>query len=180
MAKTQRCEIEFTKDGTSNAYSFKAEIPETVLCDMLMNEFAPLGLATHEKRELSLKDRQNLCRFRNLDDDNIRHHADQFLKKLSKMRPGTQVTVNAKDVAAYVCLAAIYSGDVPEHIELNFELSEVPVKLFPENLVCAEMPDNVALSFCEPKDTWLERFQSICEVPAHIAPRKNSRQRAAA
>ncbi len=180
MAKKQRCEIEFVNNGTSKAFSFKTEIPETLLCDMLMSEFAPLGLRTHEKRNLSLKDRQHLCRFSKLDGQDIRRHAERFLKTLSKLRPGTQVHVNAKDVAAYVCLAAIFSGDVPEHVEIVFELSEVPVKLFPKELVCAEMPANVDLSFISPQDSWLNQFQSICEMPSHLVSKRASRPRAAA
>lgn len=179
MAKKQRCEIELLKNGTPQAFSFHAAIPEAVLCDMLMSEFKPLGLATHEKRELSLKDRQNLCRFRNLDCDDVKKHADKFLKTLSKMRPGTLVHVNASDVAAYVCLAAIYSGDVPDHVELHFELTDVPVKLFPEHLVMAQIPENVALNLSAAEHSWLNRFQSVCELPKHMSS-KPRRIRAAA
>lgn len=180
MAKKQRCEIEFVNNGTSKAFSFKTEIPEAVFCDMLMSEFTPLGLQTHEKRNLSLKDRQQLCRFSKLDGKDIRRHADKFLKTLSKLRPGTQIHVNAKDVAAYVCLAAIFSGEVPEHIDIDFKLSDVPVKLFPKELVCAEMPDNVALNLVAAEDSWLNQFQSFCEMPPYLLGKAASRGRAAA
>lgn len=180
MAKKQRCEIELLRDGTPEAFSFNAAIPETLFCDMFMSEFAPLGLATHEKRELSLKDREQLCRFRNLDCDDVKKHATKFVKAISKLKTGTRVHVNASDVAAYVCLAAIYSGDMPDHLDISFELSEVPAKLFPEHLVKSHIPDNVVLNLSAPEHSWLARFQSVCELPSHMAPKVQRRARAAA
>jgi hypothetical protein len=169
MAKKQRCEIELVQNGTLKALSFNAQIPDTLLCDMFMSTFSPLGLAGHEKREMSLKDRENLCRFKNLDHEDIKRHAHKLLKTITKIKPGTQVHINAKDVAAYVCLAAIFSGDMPDHIELTFELAEVPIKLFPETLVAAKMPTNVDVTFASPQESWLGRFQSICEIPPHLS-----------
>lgn len=181
MAKKQRCEIELLRDGRPQALSFNAAIPETLLCDMFMSEFAPLGLATHEKREMSLKDREQLCRFRNLDCNDVQKHATKLLKTISKLKTGTCVHINASDVAAYVCLAAIYSGDMPEHLEICFELSDVPAKLFPEHLVKSRIPDNVVLNLNSPENSWLARFQSVCELPSHMAPTKSQRRiRAAA
>lgn len=171
MAKKQRCEIEFVRNGNPEAYCFEASIPEPLLCDMLMSEFAPLGLALHEKRRLSLKDRENLCRFRKVSATDLTRHAYKFLKTLNKLSPGSQVVVNASDVAAYVCLTAIYSGDMPEHVEVSFVLTNVPVKLFPEDLVVASIPDNVALNLVAEESSWLSQFQSVCELPKHMSPK---------
>lgn len=176
MAKKQRCEIELLHNGTPQAFSFNADIYDPALCDLFMSEFTPLGLASHEKRELSRRDREQLCRFRNLDCEDVKKHAKKFIKTISKMQPGTQIRINASDVAAYVCLAAIYSGDVPDHVELCFELTNIPVKLFPKDLVQTGIPDNVDLNFSSPENSWLNRFQSVCELPPHMSP-KSSRRR---
>ncbi len=175
MAKKQRCEIELNHNGTPQAFSFNAAISDPALCDLFMSEFAPLGLATHEKRELSRRDREQLCRFRNLDCDDVKKHAAKFIKTLNKVSPGATVVINASDVAAYVCLAVIYSGNVPSHVQLQFELSDVPVKLFPKDLVTTSMPDNVDINFCPLEDSWLNRFQSVCELPAHMESKSKRR-----
>lgn len=180
MAKKQRCEIEMHHNGKPQAISFSAAISDPHLCDLLMSEFAPLGLASHEKRELSRRDREQLCRFRNLETNDVKKHASKFLKAVAKIRAGSEVVISASDVGAYVCLAAIYSGELPDHITLSFRLKDIPVKLFPKELVRTDMPHNVDIDVYSEEDSWINRFQTICELPAHMEAKSRRRVRAAA
>ena len=179
MPKKQRCEIELHHNGKPEAISFSAAISDPHLCDLLMSEFTPLGLATHEKRELSRRDREQLCRFRNLDNNDLKKHATKVLKAFSKISSGSEVVISASDVGAYVCLAAIYSGELPDHITLSFKLKDIPVKLFPKELVHTGMPHNVDIDVYSEENSWISRFQTFCELPSHMSP-KARRQRAAA
>ena len=159
--------IEFyPAQNKKKAFKYNLEVPCPEVSDTLMNQFRGLGLSEEEKRDLTLNHRKKIFFFQNLKTQQIVKNSNQFIKELKKYKDENLV-IKASGEAAYICLAAIYSGKVPAHTNWKFELSSVPLGLFPKELVKTEA-SRVDICLELQKDCWLKPFKTLYSAPKFL------------
>lgn len=146
----------------------KGEIP---LSATLMNSFNDLGFTNEEKTKLTQEYRKHLRAYENVKNAEIRKAQRDLVSTLKKLKDESLV-IKASDFGAFVCLAAIFSGDLPSNVEWRFELEEFALPLFPKNLIknkAACQSFEIALKYSP--ESWISLFPSLQKVPSFMGPK---------
>lgn len=149
-------------------YAFPdADIP---LCSTLMSSFSHLNLSAEEKTKLTQEYRKELRSYQELKGKEIEKARKELVTALKKHKDDT-IVIQAQEFGVYVCLAAIFSGDLPCNVDWRFELNEFALPLFPENLIknkAACQSYEIALKFSS--DGWISLFPSLRKIPHFMGP----------
>jgi hypothetical protein len=144
-----------------------------------MRSFKGLQLSEEEKREFSKSHREEIKQYQNIKRAVLKEYATEFISQVKKQKDNN-FTVQATGIGAYICLAAIVSGKLPESKKFEFHFSEVPLNLFPKQLVKETKSNGSIQIHLEDENTWLRKFKSLTSVPKHLSFMKNKiHQRAA-
>ncbi len=136
--------------------------------ETLMKEFQSLELSDEEKGKLSRSHRKTMCNYTHLSEGDIANYRNQLIKELSQYTDERLVIV-ASEMGAFICLAAIFSGELPQNVNWHFELKEFAPPLFPKNLVkkkSAGQSYDISLKFS--RDGWIRPFPTLCKVPSYM------------
>jgi len=133
-----------------------------------MSSFKALQLSEEEKREFSLKYREEIKQYQNIKRSILREYASELIAQFDKQKENN-FTVEASGIGAYICLAAILSGKLPDAKKYNFHFSEVPLNLFPKQLVKDTKSSRSIQIHVEEEDSWLSKFKSLTSVPDHLS-----------
>lgn len=134
----------------------------------LMCNFKEIGFSEVERRELSYKHREHICYYQNMDEKIISEYSEKLIAKINRSS-GQKLLIKASDFGAYICLAAIFSGNLPTDKSLRFELSSVPLSLFPKKLVHQQIQSlNHEVVFLLGEDCWIRPFKSLYHCPDYI------------
>ncbi|MCK6595581.1 MAG: hypothetical protein L6Q33_10300, partial [Bacteriovoracaceae bacterium] len=72
------------------------------------------------------------------------------------------ITVEASEYGAYICLAAAYSGKLPNNKKIKFVLSSSPIALFPKSFIKSnELPNNCEIVYCIKSEHWFDEYESL-------------------
>jgi len=166
--------ISILKDGKkTNLTRFDFKIPkkEIPLSDMLMCHFSDLGLSTAEKQSFKQEYRKELCYLKSLDSSYLESSCRALLNELSSPQlKNKSLTIKANSYGTFVCLAAIFSGEIPGHVEIKFELDECLLPLFPKSFVKdsgAAHSFPISFRYCE--KSWIKPFPSLRRSPKFMS-----------
>ena len=139
----------------------------------LMTEFKEFKLSEQEKGRLSRPLREQMCHYIHLNEDEIENTKRELIKTLKGLKDES-IIVSASEMGAFICLAAIFSGELPHNVNWRFELKEFAPQLFPQKLVkkkSAAQSYDISLAFS--KDGWFRPFPSLCKVPRYMKLKTN-------
>lgn len=168
--------IAFRKLGHKKSLkSFNFNLPNKSfsVSETLMSEFQGLNLSNEEKGKLSRNLREYMCIYTHITEKDISTYRKQLIKELRNYSDETLV-ISASELGAFICLAAIFSGELPQNVSWHFELKEFALPLFPKELVkkkSAAQSYDVSLVFS--KEGWVRPFPTLCKVPHYMHLRSN-------
>lgn len=155
--------------GKLGSSPFKLSVKKPEIVDCLMSKFKNFNFSEKEKQLLSAKHRELICEYTQIKDNDLTKYSNKLIKELKKYKDEV-ITIKASDFGAFVCLAAIFSGKLPQEQNWNFELSSTPVKLFPKSLVKDKFAaESYNVSFIVESDCWLKPFKSLSECPSYMS-----------
>lgn len=167
----KKIDIRLTRPGRQKpARSFKCELPEppVSMADTLMSEFSHLGLTSDEKNKLSRQHREYFCSFKLLKEKDIRKTRSELIKLL-KDYSNEPLVIKASEAGALICLAAIFSGQLPLNTEWRFELEEIPLPFFPKELVKkSSAAQSYEICFKYNQDSALKAFPTLKKAPSYM------------
>ncbi len=147
---------------------FDVPVQKLEMDQTFMRSFKALHLSEEEKREFSLKQREEIKQYQSIKRSILKEYASEFISQLKKQTDETY-SVEASGIGAYICLAAIVSGELPASKKYNFYFSDVPLNLFPKQLVKNTKTNGSVQIHIQEEDSWLKKFKSLTEVPDHLS-----------
>lgn len=133
----------------------------------LMVNFKRFNLSEQEKKQLSHKHREQIVAFQTVNDELMNKYTDRLIR-LIKHKDVESAQVEASDFGAFICLAALYSGKFPKDTPVEFQLTSLPLSLFPEKWVFdVELGPEVDIHFAS-DISWQGQFRSFAEPPQHL------------
>ncbi|MCB9061321.1 MAG: hypothetical protein H6622_07355 [Halobacteriovoraceae bacterium] len=127
----------------------------------LMSEFEELNLKRKEKELLTRRHRKVLASFKNLSSQTLVMNAKEFSHFLRTLKDD-KIVVKADGIGTFICLTAILLGIIPKELEIEFILSETPIKLFPDNL-CSNNNQSSShkITLKIPHNSWIYPFDTL-------------------
>jgi len=164
--------IKSSKDA-KNTHSHLFELPtqEIALSETFMCHFKDLGLSPAEKQSFSQEYRRELCLYKNIKNKFFIEAYKSLIQEL-KNHPSQNdpLIIKADSLGSFICLAAIFSGEIPPHSEWRFELEECPLPLFPKELVkVATAAHLFNISFRCSQKSWIKPFPSLRKSPEYMS-----------
>lgn len=133
----------------------------------LMVNFKRFDLSEREKKQLSHKHREQIVAFQTVNDELMNKYTERLIK-LIKHKDVHSAQVEASDFGAFICLAALYSGNFPKDTPVVFQLTSLPLSLFPEKWVFdVDLAPQVDIRFSS-DISWQGQFQSFTRPPQHL------------
>jgi len=158
-------------DRERKNFTFKLNKSGPLIKDHFTTQFDALHLNIKEEKCLTQDHLYELKFFINIEEDDFLHAMDALHKNLLAYYD-ERVIVEASSTGAFLCLACILSGKLPRYQDWTFELSELPLALFPVHLIKAPefLSDfNVHFNF-HPK-SWMNALPCLKEAHERIADR---------
>lgn len=166
-----KADIHLKKPGRSKSVKclkFKLPKKEITMADTLMSEFSHLGLSPEEKNKLSRNHREYFCSFKFLKEKDIKKMTNELISNLSELK-NEPLVISASEAGVFICLAAIFSGKLPQNVEWRFELEEFALPLFPKELVKkSSAADSYDISFKFNESGYIKPFPSLKKAPAYM------------
>ena len=100
------------------ALSFKFPVKKPEIVDCLMTEFKSFNFSEKEKQMLSAKHRKKICEFNSISEKDLSKYSTKLMKELKQFKDDT-ITIKATEFGAFICLAAIFSGKLPQNSTLR-------------------------------------------------------------
>jgi len=154
-----KCIYSFNMQDVKNEFSF---------AETMMKQFTDLGLDQAEKMVLSIQHRKIICKYKSIDQKLLKKIGrDVFHAIAEKVQKKVDVRIKASGIMAYFCVAAMYAGKLPKNKHIVFELSAIPLTLFPKSLI-KEMPNSPEIIFFIERENWISPFKSLYQCPGYM------------
>lgn len=152
-------------DRLKNVFTFEIEKEGPFITETFMSQFKELPLNESEKKHLSQSNRYELKFYKNIDSDELQTTINDFINGL-KSYYGKPLIVEANSTGAFLCLAAILSGKLPKGQDWTFELTDLPVAVFPLDLIKApEALETFHVNFQFHPNSWMNSFPTLKKAP---------------
>lgn len=149
--------------------------------DTMMINFNFLNLSQAEKKKLSKSHRQLINCYTHLNPFALNHDAKELISAISHL-PDEKLVIKANNYGTYVCLAAIYSGHLPNK-KIEFLLEDAPIALFPKSLIKYQPKEQLhKVIFRVSEKSWLCPFMSLYQnhmINCHQGSSKSLKKKAA-
>ncbi len=160
--------IEFIASDHHSKYSYTLNPKEYEMADTLMVNFKKYGFKSDEKKTLCQSSRKNILSFANLQAEDLYDQAMALVRRTRRIK-SKKVEIKAEGQGAFICLVAIFSGELPPNKQYFFTLNSVPLKLMKrEFLKRKSKPGSVNIDLRYNKDCWLTPLQSLHECPRFL------------
>lgn len=158
-------EVKKSKKSSSLKFTFKKN--KCSLEDTFMYCFENLNLHTQEKRNLTFEHRQMIRQYQDLDLQEVQKYSNQLVNSINNNSNNNEtIYINASEVGSFICLAAIYSGKIKPEINIHFNLTSAPLKLFPTKLIAKKVNlNNINIHFDLDATTWLSNLATLTYNP---------------
>jgi hypothetical protein len=157
--------------ASSKSYQFEFPSREISLSDTFMSHFKELKLTSKEKKLFKQEYREAICNLKNIDQSFFIESYKSLIKNLTKQSERDEVlTIKADALGSFICLAAIFSGEIPAHSDWRFELDECPLPLFPKELIKVSGASHLFnISFRCSDKSWIKPFPSLRKSPSYMS-----------
>ena len=147
---------------------FKHSLKDIPLQATFMSSFSDLDLTNEEKTKLTQDYRKEMRAYQHVDQKKVNEGKKELISILKKLRD-EKIKVTARDFGAFIALAAIFSGDLPQNVDWRFELEEFALPLFPEKYIKNKTAcQNFDISLKFSSNHWLRLFPSLKKVPTFM------------
>jgi hypothetical protein len=145
------------------------------IADVLMSTFKNLKLSQEEKANLTCLCREELHFYRSLSVQELAPYIEELKGKILKHNRHHSL-IKASGFGAVICLAAVFSGDLnSKKSKIVFELSDVPLKLFPKEWISTQnIGSHISIEFIA-GESWLASMKSLTEQPSYFPALKPSK-----
>ena len=142
--------------------SYDTEVMEVGFEQTMMSAFDFLNFSAEEKKHLSKRHRKVLSSYCHINPFALNSDAKELVDLISKCKSDILV-IEARDYGAYICLAALYSGQLPSHKKIEFHFENAPLALFPKSFL-KNPPKHIKhkIVFNLAPDCWLKPFSTLC------------------
>ncbi len=149
------------RKNTSTLLKFEMAMFTNDFSDTFMSNFRDLNLTEKEKKSLSRAHRDLIGQYKKISPFSLNKDKNNLLQAIESSKE-TSITIEASEYGAYICLAAAYSGKLPENKKIKFVLSSSPIALFPKSFVKNEdLPNNCEIIYCIKSEHWFDNFESL-------------------
>jgi len=108
---------------------------------LMMCSFSKFRFSKLEKIRLTTIYRKKINHFLNINFFELKADSDELITKINQSQ-FKNITIEASNYGAYVCLAALFSGKLNKDTQIHFELKECPLKLFPNAFIKKDICKN--------------------------------------
>ena len=140
--------------------SYKTEPMSFGFDQTMMSAFEFLNFSAEEKKHLSIRHRNLLNSYRQINPFALNSDAQKLIDQITSCK-GHKLKIEANDYGAYICLAALYSGKLPENKSIEFYFEKSPLALFPKTLLKGQLAQAHKIVFRLSDDCWLKPFSSL-------------------
>ena len=155
-------------DRLKRVFSFEIDKDPSALNETFNSQFKEVPFAESEKKNLTQRHRFELKFFKTIEEEEISGAVDQFIQDLSG-KFGKTLIIEASSTGAFLCLAAIFSGRLPKNQDWIFELSDIPVAVFPTSLIKETSPlDDYEVNFYFHPKSWMNGFPTLRKAPTEL------------
>jgi len=158
-----------TPEKSIFSYDMEADKVEPSFEMTMMKEFNDLNLSHEEKILLSTEHRKIIYKYKSIKQNQLKKIGKEVFQTITEeVKKKVDIRIKAKGIMAYFCLAAIYSGKLPSNKHIIFELSAIPLSLFPKDLVkkSTDLPEIV---FFIENENWISQFKSLYQCPKYMS-----------
>lgn len=132
--------------------------------ESLMTAFGEFAFSAHEKAKLSVDYRHRINQFKSLNVFNLKAQANALIEKLEKVK-FAKVELHAQGYGCYIALAALYSGNMPKNLKIDFHFKNSPLALFPKTMVKhVEFHSHHQVHYQIDKTSWLAPFETLTKA----------------
>ena len=153
------------QNSLKNLINFEFPLNESGhFSDLLMEKFSPLTFSRKEKKFLSNEIRKNIWFYNHIDIDLLNTYSDQLRESISHHHDDHMI-IETSGFGSFICLHSILSGKIDKNKTIDFHLAEVPLSLFPRQLIKSKVPKNHPVFIHIAPSSWLAPFKSLVTRP---------------
>lgn len=152
--------FEESKAGKKALMSYKTEPMAVGFEQTMMSAFDFLNFSAEEKKHLSKRHRNILNSYRQINPFALNADAQKLIDQICKSKQH-KLRIEAHDYGAYICLAALFSGKLPDDKFIEFVFEKSPLALFPKTLLKGHKAQSHKIIFRLSDDCWLKPFSSL-------------------
>ena len=163
-----KIKVSCTGKRAKSKLDFSFTTTDFTIDQVVMANFDDLNFSNDEKRNLSAKYRQIIKQYQNLNPKELKKFSKDLMKMINQL-DSDEITIEACDAGAFICLNTIFSGKLPKNKDIYFNLQSVPLKLFPQSLISDSKAINgVSVCLKNPSTSWMREVKSLEKSPKHI------------
>lgn len=136
-------------------YPYESDLDRTMI-----SSFGDIHLTKKEKQNLSRDLRIKLHGFKEINLFELTHYAHKLCQTINKL-PGQHYSFSATEYGAFICLAALFSGELDSKKTIEFNLGNAPICFFPKLLIKTPPHKTHQFIFSEESKYWLSNFHSL-------------------
>lgn len=149
------------RKNRSRLLTFEMSMFTNDFSETFMSNFKELNFSEKEKKCLSRAHRDLISQYKKISPFSLNKDKNNLLNAIESSKDKT-IIIEASEYGAYICLAAAYSGKLPEDKKIKFVLSASPLALFPKSFVKnGELPKNCEIVYCIKSEHWFDSFESL-------------------
>lgn len=151
---------EDAKATRKSLMAYKTEPLSVGFEQTFLSSFQNLNFTPEEKKHLSKRHRELLNSYRQINPFALNADALKLVEQISHCK-ASKLKIEANDYGAYICLAALYSGKLPQDKTIEFYFEKSPIALFPKTLLKNQVCSSHKIIFRLSEDCWLKPFSSL-------------------
>ena len=160
--------IEFIASDHHSKYSYKLSPKDHQMADTLMVNFKKYGFNSDEKKTLCQESRKHILNFTNLEAQDLYDQAMALVRRAKRIK-SKRMEIKAEGQGAFICLVAIFSGELPLNKQYFFTLNSVPLKLMRKEFLKKKCkPGSVNIDLRYNQGCWLTPLESLHECPRFL------------
>ncbi|MCO4795389.1 MAG: hypothetical protein KC493_16840 [Bacteriovoracaceae bacterium] len=160
--------IEFIGKNVHSEFKYTLSPTDFSMSDTFMANFKKFGFDNEEKLTLSQEYRKAILTYTNLEKEDLYNQAKAFIRRAQRLK-AESLEVKAEGQGAFICLVAIFSGELPVNKQFFFTLNSVPLKLIKkEFLKKKSKPSCVNIDLRFDNTCWLNSLESLKECPKFL------------
>lgn len=149
------------RKNKSTLLTFEMSIFSTDFAETFMSNFGDLNLSEKEKKSFSRSHRSMINQYKKISPFGLNRDKNNLLDAILSSKE-KNITIEASEYGAYICLAAAYSGKLPDNKKIKFILRASPIALFPKSFVkTEELPKNCEIVYCVGTEHWLDNYECL-------------------
>lgn len=157
--------FDYRGKGSLLDLDLKSKSKDIAMTDTFMCNFSDIGFSPEEKHQLTQQHRLELIHYRSLSLSEIEKKVNELIKQIKKI-DSENIEIEANGFGAFLCLSAIVTNKLPKNKKYVFQLKEIPISIFPQEMVKSQTQyHNIFVAFSLLEKGWLRHFNTLTRPP---------------